>query len=85
MYYLPEIIKEALKKLNSEEEREFLRYLKSGNIKEVEVEFLNNLLEIENETAKSIAGKDFDYVIYTVPVNYKEYMEVDETLSKKIG
>ena len=36
MYYLSEIIKESLKKLNSEEEREFLRYLKSGDIKEVE-------------------------------------------------
>ena len=54
MYYLSEIIKESLKKLNSEEEREFLRYLKSGDIKEVEEDFLNNLLEIENETTKII-------------------------------
>ena len=80
MYYLSEIIKESLKKLNSEEEREFLRYLKSGDIKEVEEDFLNNLLEIENETTKIIMENTLNYTIYTVPVNYKEYLEIDEML-----
>ena len=85
-YIKSKIIKETLKKLDLEEEREFLRDLTSNGIQYIENNFELQLLEMEKNIENRYLEKEQDYTIYSMPVNieiYNKYSEIFFPLDKK--
>ena len=80
------IVKETLKKLDLEEEREFLRDLTSNGIQYIENNFELQLLEMEKNIENRYLEREQDYTVYSMPVNmeiYDKYSEIFFPLDKK--
>ena len=77
-YIKSEIIKETLKKLDFEEDREFLRDLTSNGIQYIENNFELRLLEMEKEIENSYLTGEQEYTIYSMPVNIEAYSKCSE-------
>jgi hypothetical protein len=72
-YIKSKIIKETLKKLDSEEDREFLRNLTSNGIQYIENNFELRLLEMEKDIENIYLTGEQEYTIYQIPVNMEIY------------
>ena len=85
-YIKSRIVKETLKKLDLEEEREFFRDLTSSGIQYIENNFELQLLEMEKNIENRYLEKEQDYAIYSMPVNmelYSRYADTFFPLDKK--
>ena len=78
MEYINKIIKEALKNIKNDEERNFLRELSTSLIPQLINDFSQKLDEIQNEVDNLFQSNN--RYINTVPVNKEELENYKETL-----